>query len=238
MIGTIHNRDQFLNRIASRLGRERKTELEAPNWKYNPQEEVLKNATQDELLEVLREQCKEVSTNFVLTKKAELADTIKKVTEEYGGGPVIAPKDARFSEYGLDTLLMNDWPKEGVEVHIWDHTKGKENIDKANVANVGIVISDMTLAESGTVVLQSSKDKGRTLLFLPQYSIYIVPKSTIVPRTTQAARMLREKVKNGEHISSCINFITGPSNSADIEMVSIWGVHGPIKVTYVVVDDI
>ena len=43
-------------------------------------------------------------------------------------------------------------------------------------------------------------------------------KAQSLPRMTQAAKILREKIKKGEAIPSCINYITGPSKSSDIEM--------------------
>jgi L-lactate dehydrogenase complex protein LldG len=238
MTGTIQNRDSFLGQIANRLGRERITHLERPKWNYNPQDEVLKNASQDELLEVLTHQCKNIHTEIVITDTGKLSDSLKQVVNKYGGGSVTTWKDERFNQYGLTNLMQEEWPQEGIDLHIWDHTKGEENIKIAENANVGITISDITLAESGTAVLFSSKDKGRTVSFLPTNSVIIIPKSSIVPRMTQAARIIMEKVKNGEQVASCINFITGPSNSADIEMILVVGVHGPIKATYIVVEDI
>ncbi|MGE7667177.1 LutC/YkgG family protein [Ureibacillus composti] len=238
MNGIIQNRDVFLDKIANRLGRDRKTIVKNPEWSYHPQDEVLKNATQDELVNVLKEQCKNIHTDFVITNTAKLSDSLKEVVNCYGGGPVITWKDDRFDQYDLTKLMKEEWPQDGVDLHVWDYLKKEENIEKANVANVGITISDITLAESGTAVLFSNKDKGRTVSFLPANSVIIVPKSSIVPRMTQAARMIREKVKGGEQVASCINFITGPSNSADIEMILVVGVHGPIKATYVVVEDL
>ncbi|RID82539.1 lactate utilization protein C [Peribacillus asahii] len=238
MNGMIQNRNVFLDKIANRLGRDRKTIVKRPEWAYHPQDEVLKNATQDELVDVLKEQCKNIHTDFVITNTAKLSDSLKEVVNRYGGGPVITWKDERFDQYGLTKLMKEEWPQDGVDLHVWNYTKKEENIEKANVANVGITISDITLAESGTAVLFSSKDKGRTVSFLPATSIIIIPKSSIVPRMTQAARIIREKVKSGEQVASCINFITGPSNSADIEMILVVGVHGPIKATYIVVEDL
>ncbi|MFJ8247513.1 lactate utilization protein C [Peribacillus asahii] len=238
MNGMIQNRNVFLDKIANRLGRDRKTIVKRPEWAYHPQDEVLKNATQDELVDVLKEQCKNIHTDFVITNTAKLSDSLKKVVNHYGGGPIITWKDERFNQYGLTKLMKEEWPQDGVDLHVWNYTKKEENIEKANVANVGITISDITLAESGTAVLFSSKDKGRTVSFLPATSVIIVPKSSIVPRMTQAARIIREKVKSGEQVASCINFITGPSNSADIEMILVVGVHGPIKATYIVVEDL
>ncbi|MDQ1000691.1 L-lactate dehydrogenase complex protein LldG [Neobacillus niacini] len=238
MTGTIQNRDSFLGQIANRLGRDRITHLERPKWNYNPQDEVLKDANQDELLEVLKQQCKNIHTEIVITDTGKLSDSLKQVVNKYGGGLVTAWKDERFDQFGLTNLMQEEWPQEGIDLHVWDYTKGEENINIAEHANVGITISDITLAESGTAVLFSSKDKGRTVSFLPTNSVIIIPKSSIVPRMTQAARIIREKVKNGEQVASCINFITGPSNSADIEMILVVGVHGPIKATYIVVEDI
>jgi L-lactate dehydrogenase complex protein LldG len=237
MNGIIHNREAFLDQIAAQLGREKKTTIERPNWKYSPQDTVLKGATQDELVEVLKQQCANIHTHFVSTNKAHLSEALKEIVNQYGGGPIVSWKDERFGQFGLTNLLNEEWPQNGIDVHMWDHTK-EDNIDHANFANVGITISEITLAESGTAVLFSDSDKGRSVSFLPATSVIIIPKSSIVPRMTQAARLIRDQVKNGEKIASCINFITGPSNSADIEMVLIVGVHGPIKATYVVVEDI
>ncbi|WP_338453356.1 lactate utilization protein C [Niallia oryzisoli] len=238
MQGTINNRDAFLNDIANRLGRERKTYVKRPNWAYNPQEEVLKGASVDELLEVLKTQCTKVHTKLIVTTKEKLQETLVNSIETVGGGPIVTWKDKRFEEFGLGKLLKEDFPKSNVDVFEWNAALGKENIVKAEKANVGITISEITLAESGTVVLYSGKDRGRTISFLPTNSIVIVPKSTIVPRMTQAAKILREKIKNGEQVPSCINYITGPSNSADIELNLVVGVHGPVKMTYIVVEDL
>ncbi|MBG9453147.1 lactate utilization protein C [Lysinibacillus sphaericus] len=237
MAGTIENRDVFVSKIANQLGRVPKIEMERPTWQYQPQDRVLKEATKDELVEVLVEQCKNIHTDIVLTNTANLPVDLQKVVENYGGQSVITWKDTRFQSFGLSSLMTEQWPQANIQLYEWDSEQPKENIRQAEKATIGITISEITLAESGTAVLFSSKDKGRSVSFLPENSIILIPKSTIVPRMTQAARLISEKVRTGEQIASCINFITGPSNSADIEMILIVGVHGPMKATYIVIED-
>lgn len=61
-------------------------------------------------------------------------------------------------------------------------------------------------------------------------SISLLPTTYIaVPRMTQAIKEIHEQVATGEDITSCINIMSGPSNSADIEMDIVVGVHGTVK---------
>ncbi|WP_110111638.1 lactate utilization protein C [Bacillus sp. CGMCC 1.16541] len=237
-VGTIHNRERFLTNISKRLGRERRTEgVTRPEWKHQPQHDVYKGYSLDQLKEQLQDQCTRIHTDYVETTSVNLVSTLKKVVDVYGGGPIVTWDDPRFAEFGLSHLLGEEWPNENVEVHVWDKEKGQENIVKSEKANVGITFSDMTLAESGTVVLFSGNGKGRSVSLLPATYIAIIPKSTLVPRITQAATHIHEEIQAGHEVASCVNFITGPSNSADIEMNLVVGVHGPIKATYIIVDD-
>lgn len=239
MTELIQNRDAFLNKIASRLGRARKTTpVERPKWKFNPQDEVMKNATQDELVKALEKQCKVIHTNFYLTDTTGLAAVLNEVVSNYGGGSVITWKDDRFAKWGLEGLFNRDWPNQNIDVSVWDYHKGEENIRLAEKANVGITISEITLAESGTVVIYGNENRGRSINLMPTCYIALVPKSTIVPRLTQAAKKLREIELNGGDIPSCLNFISGPSNSADIELNLVVGVHGPVKASYIVINDL
>ncbi|MBB5354150.1 L-lactate dehydrogenase complex protein LldG [Anoxybacillus mongoliensis] len=223
--------EAFLQRIASRLGRDVRTSVERPQWKHAPQQTVFQGYSEDELLDVLKNQCTRIHTTLIETNSAELHDTVEHVIHAHGGGPIIIANDERYEQVGLSSFLKRE------DVYVWDATRGRHNIEAAERANIGITWSDITLAESGTVVLLNNQNQGRTISFLPTTYVALIPKSTIVPRMTQAARLIREKMARGERVPSCINFITGPSNSADIEMNLVVGVHGPVKATYIVIID-
>ena len=226
---TITNRDTFLTNIAERLGRTPLTEKPSMQWKHTPQLEVLKHKTPDELLQILIEQCSNIHTAVSTCTVANLQATLQKAIADYDNGEVVYSNDPRFEQLGIGTFL-----KSLEKSYEWDASKGHDNVRIAERANIGIVISDLTLAESGTVMIQTNEHVGRSLSYLPTNSIAIIPKSTIVPRITQAAQRLRQ---SEQPVASSIHFITGPSNSADIEMNLVVGVHGPVKMTYIIVED-
>lgn len=156
--GTVQNQESFLNRIASRLGRERRTGgVAVPEWAHQPQYQTLKGYSADDLVTVLKNHCVKIHTELIETDSTGLYDALREQVSRFSGGPVIIPNTPRFEAYGLKSLLTKDWPNDGTPVWEWDASKGEENIKKAEQANVGITFSEITLAESGTVVLFSSK---------------------------------------------------------------------------------
>lgn len=234
---TIQNRDSFLNNLASSLGRPRLTEgVERPKWSLSPQWDVYKDYSTDQLVDILERQCIAIHTEFRRTDKAGLSKALKEVIEGYAGKKLIAVNDHRNEEYGLPAIFA-ELRQGGIEIRLWDSEKGKENQVYAEMADIGITFSDITLAESGTLTLFNDKSNSRTISLLPRVHIAIIPKSTLVPRMSQATRKIHEMHDQGQVIPSCVSFISGPSNSADIEMNLIVGVHGPVQATYIVIDD-
>ncbi|WP_216829098.1 LutC/YkgG family protein [Alkalihalobacterium elongatum] len=235
--GTVQNQEKFLNQIAKSLGRSRQTHpVTRPNWKYQPQWDVFKDLSQDELLDVLKEQCTRIHTQVATATTDTLTNVLAEVVSSYKATSIVSWADPRFTEYGIDGYYEKS-KTTGIDVHIWDTEAGDENIKIAEKADIGITFADLTLAESGTVVLLSDNGKGRSVSLLPKFYVALIPKSTIVPRLTQATKYIHKLQEETGKVPSCVNFISGPSNSADIEMNLVVGVHGPIKATYIIIED-
>lgn len=115
--------------------------------------------------------------------------------------------------------------------------KGDENIHIAEKAKTGVVFAEYGLTESGGIVLFSAPERGRSVSLLPEASLFVLRKSTILPRVAQLAQKLHDMAQEGQRMPSCINLIGGPSSTADIELIKVVGVHGPVHATYLIIDD-
>ena len=82
------------------------------------------------------------------------------------------------------------------------------------------------VAESGTLVLLSGPENPTTLNFLPDTHIVMIDAADILGDYEAVWHRLRERCGPGE-LPRTVNFITGPSRSADIEQTIILGAHGP-----------
>ncbi|SDJ03599.1 LutC/YkgG family protein [Natribacillus halophilus] len=236
--GNIQGRESFLNQVAEKLGRPRSEHVERPEWQAQPQWDVFADENTDQLVERFKAQCDNIHTDVIETDMDGLQNAVAETIGAYQADSVIMWADDRLECAGLDDAFRSQMSALGVESAVWDTAKGEENIGVAERASVGITYSDITLAESGTVVLLAAPEKGRVVNLFPENYIAVIPRSSLVPRMTQATHRIHERVQNGEDIPSQIHFVSGPSNSADIEMSLVVGVHGPVRATYILLGDI
>lgn len=236
MQGKIHNRDTFLGSLAAKLGRELNTKgVERPALPHSPHHDVMAGFSQQALADVFLEYTKNnLGSLGVSCNKDELHETLASICTGFNAGKIVVSGDSRLA----DLQVTNNLKLQFDDVYIWDTDQAHDiNIKQAEQAKVGIVFAEQALAESGTMVLHSAATHGRSVSLLPETSVFLVPQSQIVARMTQATKRLHDKAQAGERLPSCINFISGPSSTADIELIKVVGVHGPIHAAYVVIAD-
>jgi L-lactate dehydrogenase complex protein LldG len=92
------------------------------------------------------------------------------------------------------------------------------------------------VAETGTVVLLSGADAPTTLNFLPEVHFVALPLGRIVGSYEDVWARLRGDRGAGV-LPRVVNWITGPSRTADIEQTLLLGAHGPRHLHLLLIDD-
>lgn len=89
------------------------------------------------------------------------------------------------------------------------------------------------IGETGTLVMTSGHENPSTLNFLPDNHIVVLKASDLAGDMETALCRVREAFGKGR-MPRTVNFITGPSRSADIEQTLLIGAHGPRRLHIVV----
>jgi hypothetical protein len=98
---------------------------------------------------------------------------------------------------------------------------------EAGEASFGLCEADWAVAETGSVVVKSSVEVRRGYSLLPSAVGFFVSDRCIC---ATVGDVLNELAALEQPLPSCISFISGPSNTADIASVHVVGVHGPREV--------
>ena len=98
---------------------------------------------------------------------------------------------------------------------------------------VGLTGALAAVAETGTLMLVSGAELPTTLNFLPDTHIVVLYRNQIVGPYEAAWDRLRAEGA----MPRTVNFISGPSRTADIEQTILLGAHGPRRLHIVLVGD-
>jgi L-lactate dehydrogenase complex protein LldG len=136
------------------------------------------------------------------------------LTKQQGGQVVAAPGWPEDKLPGLKEIFV----QEGLEVLT-------ENLRlRAGDLYTGFTRADYGIAETGSLVLESTSEDLRLATMLSEVHVAVLPKSKIVPDAFTLQERLTERFSQ----PPCyLAFITGASRTADIERVLTIGVHGP-----------
>ena len=106
--------------------------------------------------------------------------------------------------------------------------RGRHRQESAR-AQIGVTGADLVLADTGTLILISGRGRPRATSLLPDTHIAVFDRSRLVESLAQVGVVLEAlHVDPARSMSGAmINFITGPSRTADIELTLTRGVHGP-----------
>lgn len=115
-----------------------------------------------------------------------------------------------FEQIGLDNHLRS------LGVDVVPPTADKHEMA---LCDLGITGADYLLSETGTIVLRSSVETPRTVSLLPRIHLALVRPDMLRPDMHQVFAEAKG--------SNYLVFITGPSRTADIELTTTLGVHGP-----------
>jgi L-lactate dehydrogenase complex protein LldG len=105
-------------------------------------------------------------------------------------------------------------------------------------ADLGLTGVDLAIAETGTLVLVSGAGRPRSTSLLPPCHIAVFDRTALVESLRQVGVFLEAWHGDGRPpaAGAAINFITGPSRTADIELTLTRGVHGPKEVHAIFVE--
>ena len=105
----------------------------------------------------------------------------------------------------------------------------------ANEIHTALTPVDWGIAETGTLVLDSSSEDVRIATMLSETHVALLPVSKIKPDVTALENEINAVLKADG--SSYYAFITGASRTADIERVLTKGVHGPQELHILIMEE-
>ena len=121
-----------------------------------------------------------------------------------------------LDELGADEPLR----EAGVEVVLWRESPDLREI--AGRADIGLSTATWAIAETGSLVLEHSPERGRSVTLLPPTYVAVLPADRVLPTVPETIQRYA-----GGTLPANVCFHTGPSRSGDIEMSLVVGMHGP-----------
>jgi L-lactate dehydrogenase complex protein LldG len=158
---------------------------------------------------------------------------MQSTTDEVAAKAEVPAAVARYLESGSLPLAGCVWPQ--LADLDWKGAGLALEPREANGSDaVGVSGAFAAIAETGTLVFASAPDTPSTVSLLPETHVAVVSARRMVAHMEDAWALARAELRQ---LPRAINFVSGPSRTADIDQTIVLGAHGPYRVHIIVVRD-
>ena len=159
------------------------------------------------------------------------AEAMQSTTEEVAAKAEVPAAVARYLKSSNLPLAGCVWPQ--LADLDWKGAGLALEPREANGSDaVGVTGAFAAIAETGTLVFASGPDTPSTVSLLPETHVAVVSAGRIVAHMEDAWALARAELGQ---MPRAINFVSGPSRTADIDQTIVLGAHGPYRVHIVLV---
>ena len=240
------SKDEFLASVREALGRpegppeQRYHRLEEDQPFLEAQSAELETRLREnrpQLLDRLADMAGKGGWNVHRVSGAEAAlGQVDSIIGEVGATRVVRSGQTVFDDVPVDTALQ----LRGLEVVpvVRGVSATREELrEQMRGADIGLTGTDYALAETGSLVILPRQGLSRLVSLVPPVHVALVRPEEVLESLHDLFLLRRLEFKRrGGEMGSYLNFITGPSRTADIEMTIVQGVHGPRSVHMVIVE--
>ena len=100
--------------------------------------------------------------------------------------------------------------------------------EQVTASYIGVTSADFCLADTATLVMRSRPAEARSVSLLPSIHVAVIRKEQILSDMKELYALLKfDPDTRGEGLPHHMVMISGPSKTADIELVMVHGAHGP-----------
>ena len=168
----------------------------------------------EEILELFYDRLRDYDSELIFTDEAGIPAAVAQALAEAGESLLLVP-----------TGVPVEWlPVTGVGI-LRDEHLDTPALDQPRVVLTGCTVA---IAMSGTIILEHGAEQGRrAATLLPDHHICVLWRDQVVETIAEALQRVTKRTVP-------ITTIAGPSATSDIEMTRIRGVHGPRRLTAII----
>lgn len=165
---------------------------------------------------------------------------IEKIVADGLEKPFYNRRRAPFDDVSSDAIIdvLKDYAKTTEEDNII-HTVSRQIKEKANESDWGITGLDAIAVDTGTIILAEDQGNERVVSNIPARHLAVAGLEKLYPSNDTALESIHAAWRAGARYDTPVyySYITGPSRTGDIEGAMVCGMHGPLAVHVILLDN-